>query len=79
MPIVSGEGLTENEAIAHATASLKSQLARGKFVNIKIENTYQAESQANDPWLKHLGLFSNDPTFSDEVAIYRQAVNHEQS
>jgi hypothetical protein len=82
IPMVNGEGVTENEAIAQAKASLQSQLATGKFVNIEVESTQEATSQETDPWLKHLGLFSNDPSFDDfldEVARYRQEVNQHPS
>jgi hypothetical protein len=78
MPMVSGEGVTENEAIAQAKASLQSQLTTGKFVNIEVDSTHEASSQGADPWLKHLGLFANDPSFDnflDEVANYRQEVD----
>jgi hypothetical protein len=45
----------------------------GKFVTIEISS--QESNPGTDPWLKHLGIFANDPTFEDfleEVAAYRQ-------
>jgi len=81
MPMVSGEGVTEEEAIAHAKASLQSQLVTGKFVNIQVGLTNESIESAIkeiDPWIKHLGLFANDSTFDDfldEVAAYRQQVD----
>lgn len=83
MPMVSGEGVTEAEAIAQAKAALESQLATGKFVTIQVSSVTQPDesvNQATDPWLKYLGLFANDPTFEDflaEVAAYRQQVDEE--
>ncbi|NJL39224.1 MAG: type II toxin-antitoxin system HicB family antitoxin [Leptolyngbyaceae cyanobacterium SM1_4_3] len=83
MPTVSGEGATEAEAIAQAKVALESKLATGKFVTIQIRSADQLDEFTNeeiDPWLKHLGLFADDPTFEDfleEVAAYRQQVDEE--
>jgi hypothetical protein len=69
MPMVSGEGVTENEAISHATASLKSQLATGKFVNIEVDA---------DLSMQYAGIFADDPTFDDWMAkleIIRREAN----
>lgn len=79
MPAITGEGMTEEDAIAQAKAALQSQLATGKFVTIQVGATNQPVNQ-DDPWLKHLGLFANDPTFEDfleEVAVYRQQIDDE--
>ena len=82
MPAITGEGTTESEAIDQAKAALQSQLATGKFVTIEVGSTNRLNESVNrdDPWLKHLGLFANDPTFEDfleEVAAYRQKVDEE--
>ncbi len=77
MPAIIGEGTTEEEAIAQAKAALQAQLATGKIITIQVNSTNQPNGSVDrdDPWLKHLGLFANDPTFEDfleEVADYRQ-------
>lgn len=83
MPAIVGEGTTEEDAIAQAKAALQAQLTRGKFVTIQVEETNQSDKSVNqkiDPWLKHLGIFADDPTFEDfleEVAAYRQQVDEE--
>lgn len=81
MPAITGEDTTEEEAIAQAKARLQSQLATGKFVTIEVGSTNRPNESVNhDPWLKHLGLFANDPTFEDfleEVATYRQKADEE--
>lgn len=81
MPTVSGEGETEAEAIAQAKAALESKLSTGKLVTIQVGSANQLIESINrqtDPWLKHLGLFADDPTFEDfleEVAAYRQQMD----
>jgi predicted RNase H-like HicB family nuclease len=76
IPNLTVEGKTEKEAIAKVKAALESQLAIGKFIMIDINPNLPTPE--TDPWLKHLGLFANDPTFDDflaEVAAYRQSVD----
>ncbi len=77
IPNVVVEGETEAEAIAKVKNVLESQLATGRFVTIEVNSTSQ-ETKDADPWLKHLGIFVDDPTFEDfleEVAAYRQQVD----
>lgn len=81
MPAITEEGTTEEEAITQAKAALQAQLATGN-VTIQVRSTNQPNALGNqdDPWLKHLGLFANDPTFEDfleEVAAYRQQVDED--
>jgi hypothetical protein len=38
----------------------------GKFITIDINPNLPAPE--NDPWLKNLGLFADDPTFDDFLA-----------
>ncbi len=76
MPNLSVEGATEAEAIAKVTTALEAQLATGKFVTVEI-GTLSSQPE-NDPWIKHMGIFADDPTFDDfltEVAAYRQQVD----
>lgn len=71
-------GRTKEEAIAKAKTTLAEKLAHGELVTIDIDS--QSVSQDHDPWLKHMGIFANDPTFEDfleEVAAYRQQVDKE--
>ncbi len=76
IPNLTVEGKTEKEAIANVKTALETQLALGKFVTIDISPNLP--TPGTDPWLKHLGLFADDPTFDDflaEVATYRQSVD----
>ena len=80
LPSVMVEGETEKEAIAKVKTALELQLAMGKFVTIEISS--QQSNPETDPWLKHLGIFANDPTFEDfleEVAAYRQQVDAQEA
>ncbi len=82
MPAITGEGTTEEEALAKASAALQAQLATGKLVTIQVGTPNQPNESVNqdDPWLKHQGLFADDPTFEDfllEVAAYRQQLDAE--
>ncbi len=61
--VIIGEGVTENEAIAHAKASLKAQLSTGKFVNVELDST----SELNFG-MEYAGIFADDPTFNDWMA-----------
>jgi predicted RNase H-like HicB family nuclease len=75
IPNCIAEGDSREEAIANAKKILEEKLARGELVTIEIPKT---TTQTTDPWLKHLGVFENDPTFEDfleEVTAYRQQVD----
>lgn len=67
------EGSSKEEAITKAKTALEKKLSRGELVTVEIDaGRTDAE---HDPWLKHLGIFADDPTFDDfleEVAVYRQ-------
>jgi predicted RNase H-like HicB family nuclease len=72
VPDCIAEGTTKEEAIAKATIALKQQLATGELVTIDLDP--QSVEPETDPWIKHMGIFANDPTFDDflaEVAAYR--------
>lgn len=81
---VVADGKTEEEAITNIKAALTSQLAAAKFVTIEIDSESEkkdekAETNTN-PWLKHFGIFADDPTFDEfleEVAAYRKSVDEE--
>jgi predicted RNase H-like HicB family nuclease len=79
LPSVMVEGETEEEVIAKVKISLESQLATAKLVTIEVSSQPSNSANAsNDPWLKHLSIFAQDPTFDDflaEVAAYRQQVD----
>jgi len=69
MLMVSGEGVTENEAIAHAKVLLKSQLATGKFGNIEVGSEVDSVNAASelDFSMQYAGIFADDPTFDDWI------------
>lgn len=69
-------GSTKEEAIALAKATLENLLANGELVTIEVDQ--EPSPQETDPWIKHMGIFADDPTFDDflaEVAAYRQQVD----
>ena len=72
------DGNTEEEAISKIKTALKSQLATAKIVTIDIED--EPTREENDPWLRHVGIFADDPTFDDflgEIAAFRRQVDEE--
>lgn len=80
VPGVTAEGQTKEEAIAKAKEMLERQLSLGEFVTIEVES--QPPAHRNDPWIKHMGIFADDPTFDDflgEIAAYRQQVDAQES
>jgi predicted RNase H-like HicB family nuclease len=69
-------GTSREEAITKAKNILTEKIARGELVAIEIEP--QPIHQDADPWLKHFGIFADDPTFVDfleEVEAYRQSID----
>ena len=76
MPTVSAEGVTEEEAIAKAKATLESQLATGKFVTIKLDLATQPDQTAFA--MQYAGIFADDPSFEDwieKLALIRKQAN----
>jgi predicted RNase H-like HicB family nuclease len=76
IPDCTAEGNTKEEAIANARTVLEHQLTQGELVTIDLETVVTQD----DPWLKHMGLFADDPTFDDftaEMAAYRQEIDTE--
>lgn len=79
MSNVVADGKTEEEAISKIKVALTAQLAVSKLVIIEIEpdsvDKEKAEEEENDPWIKHAGIFADDPTFDDfleKVAAFRR-------
>ena len=75
MPGCIAEGLTKEEAVMNARVALQHQLDQGEFVTIDL---LPNSEHPIDPWIKHMGLFKDDPTFDDfltEIAEYRQAID----
>jgi hypothetical protein len=73
IPDCTAEGNTKEEAIANARTVLERQLIQGELVTIDLETS----APQTDPWLKHMGLFADDPTFDDftaEIAAYRREI-----
>lgn len=79
IPNCSVEGNTKEEAIELARVCLEHQLANGNLVTIEVNRVpLQLE---NDPLIKNIGIFADDPTFDDflaEIAAYRQEVDAEE-
>lgn len=79
IPAVSAEAATEEEAIALATAALKSQLATGKFVTIEVEPTVRPHTSTFPR--RYAGIFADDPTFEDwveKLQLIRQQANSQE-
>lgn len=81
---VVADGRTEEEAIAKIKAALTSQLAVSKLVTIEIESEdidrEEEQGETIDPWIRHAGIFADDPTFDDfleEIAAFRRRVDEE--
>jgi predicted RNase H-like HicB family nuclease len=80
IPSVMAEGQTKEEAIAKVQAMLEAQLAIGEFITIEVDP--QSFGTKDDPWIKNLGIFVDDPTFDDflkEIAVYRQLVDDQEA
>ncbi|MGB3769480.1 MAG: hypothetical protein WA947_23215 [Phormidesmis sp.] len=76
---VVADGKTEEEAIAKIKAALTSQLSVSKLVTIEIESEdidrEKEQGKTADPWIRHAGIFADDPTFDDfleEIATFRR-------
>jgi predicted RNase H-like HicB family nuclease len=70
------EGDTKEEALLKVKHALEKQLENGELITIDIDSG--RSTQEIDPWLKHMGIFADDPTFDDfqaEMAAYRQQVD----
>ena len=81
---VVADGKTEEEAISKIKAALTSQLAVSKLVTIEIESEdidrEKEQGETVDPWIKHAGIFADDPTFDDflaEIEAFRRRVDEE--
>lgn len=76
IPDCTAEGTTREDAIAKAKQALQNHLENGELVTIDLDSP--SNGQDIDPWIKHMGIFADDPTFDDflaEVAAYRQQVD----
>ncbi len=74
------EGETKEEAVAKTKEALSRLLAQGEIVSVEIENV--AHTQADNPWLKILGMFKDDPTWDDfqaSIAEYRRELDAEEA
>ncbi len=75
MPAITGEGTSEEDAIAQAKTALQSQLAGGKFVTIEVNLTEQLSEVMS---MKYAGIFADDSTFEDwmeKLATIRREAN----
>ena len=76
IPDCTAAGTTREEAVTKARRTLQQHLENGELVTIDLDSP--SNGQVIDPWIKHMGIFANDPTFDDflaEVAAYRQQVD----
>jgi predicted RNase H-like HicB family nuclease len=74
------EGDTREEAIALVKDVLEQQLENGEMITIDIDS--ERLKQKIDPWIKHIGIFADDPTFDDfqaEIAAYRQQIDAQEA
>ncbi|BDA73625.1 hypothetical protein RIVM261_038850 [Rivularia sp. IAM M-261] len=79
IPNCSVEGSTKEEAIELARAAIEKQLANGDLITIEVNKV--PKHLENDPLIKNIGIFADDPTFDDflaEIAAYRQQVDAEE-
>jgi uncharacterized protein YdbL (DUF1318 family) len=67
MPTIAVGGGTEIEAISNAKAALKSQLARGKFVTVDLDESRKLDPQATTS-IQYAGIFENDLDFQAIVS-----------
>jgi predicted RNase H-like HicB family nuclease len=70
------EGDTKEEAITRVKGALEQQLKNGELITIDMD--ISRSKQEIDPWIEHMGIFADDPTFDDfqaEMAAYRQQVD----
>jgi hypothetical protein len=67
------KGKTEDETLDNVRHAVTSRLRQAKFVTLDIQN-----DDTNDPWMKFVGIWENDPTFDDfqaEIAAYRRELD----
>jgi predicted RNase H-like HicB family nuclease len=76
IPNCTVQATTKEAAIALAKTALQQQLNQGELVTINLEAA--THEPPVDPWIKHMGIFADDPMFDDflaEIAAYRQQFN----
>lgn len=74
-PGVAASAATREEALSRLRQILQSRLASGEIVNLDVE-----VPQSEHPWLKHAGLFADNPLFDqvlEEVEAYRRELDSE--
>jgi predicted RNase H-like HicB family nuclease len=80
IPNCVADGATKEEAVAKAKEVLSRLLTQGEIVSVEIENV--AHTQADNPWLKVIGMFKDDPTWDDfqaSIAEYRRELDEEEA
>ena len=89
IPNLTVEGRTEEEAIAKAKASLKSQLATGKFVTIEVDSEDELnetmsqiekpffETATDEEWESALMDLANSCFFSKTPPLSDEAISRE--
>jgi len=69
------KGKTEEETLNNVRQAVTSRLQQSKFVTLDIQ-----DDESNDPWMKFVGMWENDPTFDDflaEIAAYRRELDEQ--
>lgn len=66
---------TRDEALANLRKLVKRRLASGEIVNLDVE-----VPESEHPWLKHAGIFADNPLFDEvleEIEVYRRELDTE--
>jgi len=74
-PGVAASASTREEALSRLRQILQRRLASGEIVNLDVE-----VPQSEHPWLKHAGLFADNPMFDEvlkEIEAYRRELDSE--
>jgi predicted RNase H-like HicB family nuclease len=80
IPDCVAEGATREEAVAKAKEALSRILAQGEIVSVEMENVLH--TQPDNPWLKIIGMFKDDPTWDDfqaSIEEYRRELDAEEA
>ncbi len=65
IPSCKGEGMSRDEAIAHAVSCLEQYLADGELVQVEVN--VNTPTMVEAPSIKHAGSLASDSTFEDFV------------
>jgi len=80
IPNCVAEAETREDAVAKVTEALNQLIAKGELITVDLKNGVQTE--ANNPWLKIIGMFEDDPTWDDfqaNIEEYRRELDAEEA